>query len=75
MTAADGSGRIAFLTMSDTAGWSIDAHLAIPPLRALGWSVDTIPFEPSLYLRMDEAAPERFARALVEFAASHRTGS
>lgn len=34
--------RCAFLTMDSTEGWSIDADLAIPPLQALGWHVDTI---------------------------------
>jgi glutathione synthase/RimK-type ligase-like ATP-grasp enzyme len=34
--------RCAFLTMDSTEGWSIDADLAIPPLEALGWHVDTI---------------------------------
>jgi glutathione synthase/RimK-type ligase-like ATP-grasp enzyme len=34
--------RCAFLTMASTEGWSIDADLAIPPLQALGWHVDTI---------------------------------
>lgn len=36
--------RSVFLTMDDTAGWSIDADLAIPPLTALGWRVDSIPW-------------------------------
>jgi len=36
--------RCAFLTMADTSGWSIDADLAIPPLEALGWTVDTLPW-------------------------------
>lgn len=30
--------------MDDTAGWSIDADLAIPPLQALGWQIDTVPW-------------------------------
>jgi hypothetical protein len=34
--------RCAFLTMDDTEGWSIDADLAIPPLQALGWHIDTV---------------------------------
>jgi hypothetical protein len=34
--------RCAFLTMENTEGWFIDADLAIPPLRALGWDVDTV---------------------------------
>jgi hypothetical protein len=34
--------RCAFLTMENTEGWSIDADLAIPPLRALGWQIDTV---------------------------------
>jgi len=28
--------------MADTDGWAIDADLAIPPLQALGWRVDTV---------------------------------
>ncbi len=36
--------RCAFLTMDDTAGWSIDAGLGIPPLNALGWTVETLPW-------------------------------
>jgi hypothetical protein len=36
--------RCAFLTMENTEGWFIDADLAIPPMQALGWSVDTVPW-------------------------------
>jgi glutathione synthase/RimK-type ligase-like ATP-grasp enzyme len=36
--------RCAFLTMDDTAGWSIDADLAIAPLQELGWHIDTVPW-------------------------------
>lgn len=36
--------RCAFLTMTDTAGWSIDAELAIPHLRALNWTVASVPW-------------------------------
>lgn len=36
--------RCAFLSMDDTEGWSIDADLAITPLQALGWQVDTVPW-------------------------------
>jgi len=36
------SKRCAFLTMDRTEGWSIDADLAIPPLQALGWHIDTV---------------------------------
>lgn len=36
--------RCVFLTMDDTAGWSIDAELGIPPLNALGWTVETLPW-------------------------------
>lgn len=32
----------AFLTMENTAGWAIDADLAIAPLQALGWQVEWI---------------------------------
>lgn len=34
----------AFLTMQDTAGWSIDADLAIEPLQDLGWLVESVPW-------------------------------
>lgn len=34
--------RCAFLTMGNTEGWSIDADLAIAPLRALGWRIDSV---------------------------------
>jgi len=34
--------RCAFLTMQNTEGWSIDADLAIPPMQALGWHIDTV---------------------------------
>lgn len=30
--------------MQDTAGWSIDADLGFPPLEALGWQIDAIPW-------------------------------
>lgn len=30
--------------MADTAGWSIDADLAIAPLGELGWQVDNVPW-------------------------------
>jgi len=30
--------------MDSTEGWSIDADLAIPPLQALGWQIDTVPW-------------------------------
>ena len=30
--------------MDDTAGWSIDADLAIPPMKTLGWEIDTVPW-------------------------------
>lgn len=36
--------RCAFLTMDDTAGWSIDADLAIEPLQRLGWAIETVPW-------------------------------
>ena len=40
--AASATKRCAYLTMDDTAGWSIDAELAFPPMRELGWSVETV---------------------------------
>ncbi len=36
--------RCAFLTMENTAGWSIDAELAIPPLEVRGWQVTSVPW-------------------------------
>jgi hypothetical protein len=36
--------RCAFLTMENTAGWFIDADLAIPSMQALGWTIDTVPW-------------------------------
>ena len=38
------SRRCAFLTMDSSAGWSIDADLGIPPLEALGWRVEQVPW-------------------------------
>lgn len=36
--------RVAFLTMEDTAGWSIDADLAFDPLADLGWQAEWLPW-------------------------------
>jgi hypothetical protein len=36
--------RIAFLTLSDPAGWVIDDELAVPPLARRGIEVDTVPW-------------------------------
>lgn len=36
--------RCAFLTMGNTAGWSIDADLAIAPMQARGWRVELVPW-------------------------------
>ena len=36
--------RCAFLTMQDTAGWSIDADLSFAPLEALGWRCAWLPW-------------------------------
>lgn len=36
--------RCAFLTMQSTEGWSIDAHLAIPPMQARMWNVESVPW-------------------------------
>ncbi len=38
------SARCAFLTMDSTEGWSIDADLGIPPLEALGWRIEQVPW-------------------------------
>lgn len=37
--------RCAFLTMRDTAGWSIDADLAFAPLAGLGWDCVWLPWQ------------------------------
>jgi len=37
--------RCAFLTMADRAGYVIDDDLAEAPLAALGWRVDTVPWD------------------------------
>lgn len=37
--------RCLFLTMEDTAGWSIDADLAFEPMAALGWHCEWIPWK------------------------------
>jgi glutathione synthase/RimK-type ligase-like ATP-grasp enzyme len=36
--------RVAFLTMEETAGWSIDADLAFGPLAELGWQAEWLPW-------------------------------
>lgn len=36
--------RCAYLTMADTSGWSIDADLGFPPMEALGWQIDAVPW-------------------------------
>ncbi|HEY2802081.1 MAG TPA: hypothetical protein VGI85_15940 [Chthoniobacterales bacterium] len=36
--------RCAFLTLEDSTGYFIDDELAYPPLAALGWRVDAIPW-------------------------------
>ncbi|HLU06204.1 MAG TPA: hypothetical protein VKZ91_06580 [Woeseiaceae bacterium] len=36
--------RCAFLTMEETEGWFIDADLAIPPMQALGWTIEMVPW-------------------------------
>ena len=34
--------RLAYLTMENTDGWSIDVELAFPSLEAMGWQVDAV---------------------------------
>ena len=34
--------RLAYLTMENTDGWSIDADLAFPSMEAMGWQVDAV---------------------------------
>jgi hypothetical protein len=36
--------RCAFLTMTDTRGWSIDADLAFAPMADLGWQCEWLPW-------------------------------
>lgn len=36
--------RCAYLTMENLEGWSIDAELGFPPLQALGWTIDALPW-------------------------------
>ena len=36
--------RCAFLTLDDPAGYTIDDHLSVAPLAALGWTVDDVPW-------------------------------
>jgi glutathione synthase/RimK-type ligase-like ATP-grasp enzyme len=36
--------RCAFLTLDDPSGYTVDDHLAVPPLARLGWSVDDVPW-------------------------------
>lgn len=36
--------RCAYLTMDDSSGWSIDCDLAFPPLEALGWQLEAVPW-------------------------------
>jgi len=36
--------RCAYLTMQSTEGWSIDADLGFPPMEALGWRVEAVPW-------------------------------
>ena len=37
--------RCAFLTMADRSGYVIDDELAVAPLAALGWRVETVPWD------------------------------
>jgi hypothetical protein len=36
--------RCAYLTMENPAGWTIDAELGFPPLEAMGWQIDSLPW-------------------------------
>lgn len=46
--------QCAYLTMEKIEGWSIDAELGFAPMRALGWTVDTLPW------RVDEVDWDEF---------------
>ncbi|MDX1481422.1 MAG: hypothetical protein R3315_07095 [Woeseiaceae bacterium] len=49
--------RCAFLTMEETAGWSIDADLAFPALERLGWTPEWLRWrEPSVDWKSFDAA-------------------
>lgn len=36
--------RCAYLTMENTDGWSIDAELGFPPMEAMGWTIESLPW-------------------------------
>jgi hypothetical protein len=36
--------RCAYLTMQNPGGWTIDAELGFPPMRAMGWTIDSLPW-------------------------------
>lgn len=36
--------RCGYLTMENAEGWSIDAELGFPPMQAMGWTVDALPW-------------------------------
>lgn len=36
--------RLAYLTMDDMSGWVIDTELVFPPLQALGWQANPVPW-------------------------------
>ncbi len=46
--------RCAYLTMDNPEGWSIDAELGFSPLRAMGWTIDSLPW------RTDKVDWDRF---------------
>lgn len=37
--------RCAYLTMENPAGWTIDAELAFPPMQAMGWAIEALPWK------------------------------
>jgi hypothetical protein len=52
--------RCAYLTMQNPDGWTIDAELGFPPLRAMGWTIDSLPpwdypEDPEQFMRVLEA--------------------
>jgi hypothetical protein len=76
--------RCALLTMGDTAGWSIDAELAIPPLDARGWQVTSIPWRTpavdwdryaAVYLGMPRDYPDDVPRFLEVLEQIDRSGA
>lgn len=61
-TAAADMRRLAFLTLDDPTGFTIDDALAAD---GAFWTMEVELIEPGLYLRMHPDAPRRFAEAFA----------